>query len=80
MDNWKPKDSDVAWVKNLTETLNDGGTWMVPCALSIYTFYHEKKEYVLVGEKHDPTNQKTTKILGMLGWKEEADETDRPVE
>jgi len=67
---WDPKQSDIEWVKNLIRSLKEGGTWAVPCAMSIFTFYHSEQEYVLVGDPSDATNRKTVKILGMLGWKE----------
>ena len=76
MSDWMPADSDVEWVKELVRMIKDGGTWAVPCSLSMFTFYHSKKEYVLVGDKNDPTNHKTFRILNMLGWKERRKDGD----
>ena len=70
MTDWTPKQSDIDWVRELLRMLKDGATWVVPCSTSIYTFYHSRKEYVLVGDRDDETNQRTNKILDMFGWKE----------
>jgi len=67
---WKPKPSDIEWVKELLRILKDGGTWAVPCSCGIFTFYKSKKEYTFVGNREDPTDQKTFTILKQLGWKE----------
>ena len=73
MTDWEPKESDIAFVKRQIRLLRDGGTWGVPCSMSLFTFYHSKKEYVLIGDEDDETNQRTVKILGMIGWKERPD-------
>jgi hypothetical protein len=71
---WEPRQSDIEWVQELLRVLTDGGTWAVPCSASIFTFYHSKKEYVLLGERDDMTNAKTIIILERLGWKERKNE------
>ncbi len=32
---WRPKSSDIAWVKNLISTLQDGGKWIAPMGFTI---------------------------------------------
>ena len=72
----EPRQSDIVWVEELLRVIRDGGTWAVPCSLSIYTFYHSEKEYVFVGDRDEETNQMTVEILKRLGWKERGNETN----
>jgi hypothetical protein len=67
---WKPTKEDAEWLKGLIGSLHEGGTWILPASLSIYTFYHSAKEYGFMGDREHLANTRTFEILEELGWKE----------
>jgi len=38
---WEPSESDKAWTRNLAESLNNDGVWMVPANGSIWRIYRD---------------------------------------
>lgn len=66
--NWKPSQSDIAWVKNLVDTLNDGSTWLLPVNQSIWK--HDKTSRVLrcIHGNRDENFERITAICKLLDY------------
>jgi len=71
---YEATESDIQWVQNMIGMLKDGGVWVCPCTLTIFTFFHTQKVYKMMGEDH-PVNAITMEILERLGWTHEEDDS-----
>lgn len=59
--------NSVAWTQRLFNTVNDGGTWMIPRSLTIVRIYKSKKEvHIGAGAVPDPS---IAKVIKAMGWK-----------
>ena len=66
---YEPQPSDLVWLKDLLETLKDGGIWVVPCSTSAFKINKQDKTLtLLVGNINDPTNQRTATVAEAIGW------------
>ena len=66
---YEPQPSDLVWLKDLLETLKDGGIWAVPCSASTFKINKREKTLTLLdGNPDDPTNQRTATVADALGW------------
>lgn len=54
----------AAWTQNLIDNLRDGGSWMVPRSMAVYTFYKSRK--VAVRANRDSA---IDDVLTHMGWK-----------
>ncbi len=57
----------IRWTKQLIESLNDGGTWLVPRSGTIVTF--DKKKQIAVVDAPFMRDPSITKVLTAMGWK-----------
>lgn len=57
----------IRWTKRLIESLNDGGTWLVPRSGTIVTF--DKKKQIAVVDAPFMRDPSITKVLTAMGWK-----------
>ena len=57
----------IRWTKQLIESLNDGGTWLVPRSGTIVTF--DKKKQIAVVDAPFTRDPSVTRVLKAMGWK-----------
>ena len=57
----------ILWTKQLIESLNDGGKWMIPRSGTIVTF--DKKTQTAVVDAPFMRDPSITKVLTAMGWK-----------
>jgi hypothetical protein len=71
MTDWVPTPDDVTWMQGVLQMLKEGGTWGIPESESCFTFYHSRKKYDFKGDQKHETNQRSFKLLKLLGWEQE---------
>lgn len=57
----------IIWTKKLIESLNDGGTWLVPRSGTIVTF--DKKTQTATIDAPFARDPSVTRVLANMGWK-----------
>ena len=57
----------ILWIKQLINSLNDGGKWMIPRSGTIVTF--DKKTQTAVVDAPFMRDPSITKVLTAMGWK-----------
>ncbi len=57
----------IMWTKQLINSLNDGGKWVVPRSGTIVTF--DKKRQVATVDAPFMSDPSITKVLTAMGWK-----------
>lgn len=65
---WEPTSDDIEWTRNCINTIKDGGVWVVPASMSMFTMYKKDKQYSLMGDPMCETNQRIMKVLVQLGY------------
>ena len=65
-DDWQPSPSDIQWVRNLINRLNDGGFWQ--CAEGVYRVDKKLKTLTLIEGYKAQIFHRTSKVLPHLGW------------
>ena len=71
---YEPQPSDLVWLKDLLETLKDGGIWAVPCSASTFKINKQDKTLTLLaGDINNPTNQRTVAVAAAMGWSVKGD-------
>jgi hypothetical protein len=53
------------WTVSLINSMKDGGTWLVPRSLSIYTFHHSRKTVDKVAGAPEPDIER---VFNAVGW------------
>jgi len=66
---YKPKPSDIDWVRGVCDLLKDGGAWVCPISASVFRIDKQARTLTLeVGDINHPTNQRTVIVAKAAGW------------
>ena len=57
----------IIWTKKLIDSLNDGGTWLVPRSGTMVTF--DKKKQIATVDAPFARDPSVTRVLAAMGWK-----------
>ncbi len=66
---WTPRPSDVAWARNMVETMKQGGLWAVPMNGAVYRFDKATKTLWLVEGPKDDVFDKNVAAFGKVGYR-----------
>tara|TARA_Y100000310_G_scaffold246560_1_gene251872 strand:- start:532 stop:936 length:405 start_codon:yes stop_codon:yes gene_type:complete len=68
--NWEPRESDMEWLRNTLNRVNEGGIWAtcLPEGDVAYQVSHEKKRLLLVGNENPMLHERTAQVAMLMGW------------
>jgi len=61
-----PMEDRIAWTRQHFALIKEGGSWIVPRSMTIYTIYHSTKTVIRTSGPGDPAVET---VIREMGWK-----------
>lgn len=65
---WIPRTSDIAWTKNLINSMSQDGVWSTTDGMNVFRFDHENKKLTVLECTDLRLYEKVNVIFKGLGW------------